>query len=166
MDLRLVLYACWAVELLAFSLLTVWAILRGIDGQFSHRFWLLPVLLVEASLFAYLSVKIGAAIHRRRPQLFASAAATDHYLTSTRDGAAKMAFVTTIWLILLAFASVGLFMASFMGLADAGDPRYWAVGLVMLFWVGYLSLFAHLLYVWVASIRVIVFSPRRALELD
>ncbi|KAH6871144.1 hypothetical protein B0T10DRAFT_466831 [Thelonectria olida] len=166
MDLRLAFYASWALEVLAFSLLTVWGTLKDINDQFLGPFWWVPILLVEASLSIYLSVKIRTAIHRRRPHLFDSAAATDLFLTSTRDGAAYMALATTIWLIILAFGSVGLFMASFMGLYDAGDPPRWAEALVLLFWIGYLSFFAHLLYVWVVSIRVAVFGPRRTLELD
>ncbi|KAH7011070.1 hypothetical protein EDB80DRAFT_681072 [Ilyonectria destructans] len=164
MDLHLAFYASWALGVFASSLLTVWGILQGIDDEFSHRFWLVPVLLVQASLFMYLSVKIRAAIHRRRPHLFVSAAATDLFLTSTRDGAVYMVLATMIWLILLAFCSLGLFMASFMGLYDAGAPPHWAEVLVLLFWIGYLSFSAHLVHVWIVSTRVLVFGPRGTLE--
>jgi hypothetical protein len=166
MDLRLAFYAYWAFGLLLLSALTVWAMFKGVGGDFSNRVWLIPVLFVEAAIGKYLFVKIGSAIHRHRPHLFASAAETELYITSTRDGAAFMMVVTSIGLVLMAVASVALFMATFMGLYDAGDPPHWAEALAALFWIGYISFFLHILHVWYMSIRLAVFNRQRTVELD
>ncbi|PNP56952.1 hypothetical protein FNYG_15289 [Fusarium nygamai] len=161
MDLWLAVYAYWALIILALFSVTAWIFVEE-DG----KIWTGPILLVEAWISMYPSLKLLTAIHGQRPRLFAWAVATDLFLTSTRHGAAYMALVITIWLILLGYGGLALLMGTFMGMADPPHTPHWHWSLFFLFWIGYLSLFAHLLYVWVASIRVASFGPRGAIALD
>jgi hypothetical protein len=167
MELHLALYAYWALEVLAFFLMTLWAVCYSIRDPHSEGIWflLVPAVFVEVALAMYLSVKIRAAIHRRRPHLFASSAATDHFLTSTRNGAACMVLATTIWLVALAIGAAAGLMTTGMALYDSGPPPHWVEAVAMLIWLGYFSLCAHLLYIWVVSLRLAVFGPRRVISL-
>ncbi|KAH7142819.1 hypothetical protein B0J13DRAFT_526265 [Dactylonectria estremocensis] len=161
MDLWLAVYAYWALMILALCSFTAWAFLGD-----EEKSWLVPIILIETWIFMYLSLKILTFIHDQHPHLFASAAATHLFLTSTRQGAVYMALATTIWLTLLVFGGVGLFMGTFMWLADPPVTTHWHVALVSFFWIGYLSLVAHLLNVWVISIRLAAFGPRGGIALN
>ncbi|KAH7141952.1 hypothetical protein EDB81DRAFT_857612 [Dactylonectria macrodidyma] len=109
MDISLAAYASWALMMLVLSFFTAWAFL-GEDG----KLWSVPILLVETSIFMYLSLKVLTAIHGQHPHLFASAAATHLFLTITRRGATYMALATTVWLMMLIVGGIGLFMGTFI----------------------------------------------------
>lgn len=125
----------------------------------------IPILLIEASLALHLCLKTLTSIHNERPHLYASAAAVDRFLMSTRRGGAYMAVAASLWAILLAFGGIGLFMGGIMRLADPPDVSLWDWMVVLFMWISYLSLFVYVLFVWVVSVRMALFGPQEAIML-
>ncbi|KAK0705868.1 hypothetical protein B0T26DRAFT_724786 [Lasiosphaeria miniovina] len=167
MDFSLFLACFWALLLVPLSFCTLAATLNQLITNSVAEFFtsgyatfIVPWLIFEAVVGWFLSAKIRAGIQRHRLRDSHNAASSS-LPRENRVHAALLVLVTSVALLGLFFFSVGLFMATGMGLTDS-DPPAVAWWLALAVWVVFGMVVAMVLWVWLSAVRGLVWpSPRR-----